>query len=434
MLLYMLAAVTSAGGLSMRIAYLTNQYPAPSHTFIRREILALEKRGHSLFRYAIRPFPGVLGDADDIVEREKTSYLLRQGIGGSLAACISVLLHHPAGIGRAIKLAFRLGTAPGARLSRHVAYLAEAMILSKWCGEQDIDHLHVHFGTNPAAVAALAHAISGVPFSFTVHGPEEFDRPLTIGLGLKARAASFVIGVSSFGRSQLMRWTRTEDWHKLHVVRCGLDERYHREPTEQLPDTRRLVCVARLGEQKGHLLLLQAAARVKREGVSFKLILAGNGPLRAEIEREVKRLSLVDVVDLIGTVDQDRVQEEIAASRAMVLASFAEGLPVVLMESMALARPVISTYVAGIPELVQPENGWLVPAGDVEALAAAMKAALTSDTTRLSTMGQLARQHVLARHDISQSAAQIEELIIRAGESRSADVSTAASLSLQANG
>ncbi|QFY63695.1 glycosyltransferase family 4 protein (plasmid) [Rhizobium grahamii] len=415
----------------MRIAYLTNQYPAPSHTFIRREIVALEKRGHSVFRYAIRPFSGVLSDLEDIAEQGRTSYLLKQGTGKSFAAFVSTLLCHPAGMGRAARLAFRLGALPGGSFPRHIIYLAEAMILSKWCQEQGIDHLHVHFGTNPAAVAALANAISGVPFSFTVHGPEEFDRPRTIGLGLKARSASFVIGVSSFGRSQLMRWTGTDDWHKLHVVRCGLDERYRQEPTVPVPEERRLVCVARLGEQKGHLVLLQAAAHVRRDGISFKLVLAGNGPLRSEIEREVKRLLLEDVVDLIGTVDQDRVQAEIAASRAMVLASFAEGLPVVLMESMALGRPVISTYVAGIPELVQSENGWLVPAGDVDALADAMKAALTAETATLATMGTLARKHVLARHDISQSAAQIEELIVRAAEARASGLVAAASLQLQ---
>ncbi|MDM9624873.1 glycosyltransferase family 4 protein [Rhizobium sp. S152] len=398
----------------MKIAYFTNQYPAPSHTFIRREIVALEARGHVVQRYAIRPSLGPLADAEDFKELERTRHVLKIGMVGLMSAFLSMLASRPVGCYKALVLAFRFSSSSRGNLLRHLAYLIEAMVLARWCMTDKVSHLHVHFGTNPATIAALAHEISRVPFSMTVHGPEEFDQPAALGLGIKAKLASFTIAVSSFGRSQLMRWADLTDWHKLHVVKCGIDESY-RAPQETSPTSseNRLVCVARLSEQKGHLILLQAASMLARDGVDFQLVLAGDGPLRPQIEREIERLSLSTVVILTGSISQDRVRSEIHRAKAMVLASFAEGLPVVLMESMALKRPAISTYIAGIPELLQPGSGWLVPAGDVELLANAMRAALSADVRQLSEMGERARRLVLEMHDISNSARSLEALIER---------------------
>jgi glycosyltransferase involved in cell wall biosynthesis len=398
----------------MKIAFFTNQYPAPSHTFIRREISALEERGHAVCRYAIRPYSAELRDAADLAEFQKTSHIARFGVARVLLGCLSTMLRRPLGSCRALRLAFRFASAARGDFVLHTIYAAEAMLLANWCLKDEVEHLHVHFGTNPATVAALAHEICGIPYSITVHGPEEFDRASLLGLGLKASTSSFVVAVSSFGRSQLMRWTDPGDWHKLHVVRCGVDGSYRADPAFGVSSEKRLVCIARLGEQKGHLVLLQAAAKLARQGMNFELVLAGDGPLRAQIEAEIERLSLQRVVTLIGSVSQERVMAEIKRARAMVLASFAEGLPVVLMESMALGRPVISTYIAGIPELVAADTGWLVPAGDVDALAEAMRSVLCETTARLDAMGERARQRALALHDVSQSAGFLEELMLPA--------------------
>lgn len=414
----------------MKIAYFTNQYPAPSHTFIRREISALEERGHTVRRYAIRPYSAELRDADDLAEFQKTTHITRFGVARVLLGCMSTMVRRPLGSCRALRLAFRFASAARGDYALHVIYAVEAMLLANWCLKDEVEHLHVHFGTNPATVAALAHEICGIPYSITVHGPEEFDRASLLGLGLKAGTASFVVAVSSFGRSQLMRWTDPADWHKLHVVRCGVDGSYRSAPAFGVSSEKRLVCIARLGEQKGHLVLLQAAAKLARQGVDFELVLAGDGPLRAQIEAEIERLSLQRVVSLIGSVSQERVMAEIKRARAMVLASFAEGLPVVLMESMALRRSVISTYIAGIPELVTGDTGWLVPAGDTDALVEAMRSALCESTAHLEAMGEKARQRALALHDVSQSAALLEALILRGAGAKHA----IASLSIDGSG
>jgi glycosyltransferase involved in cell wall biosynthesis len=203
-------------------------------------------------------------------------------------------------------------------------------------------------------------------------------------------------------------------WHKVDVVHCGLDKAFHDVPAVPVPAGPRLVCVGRLCEQKGQLLLVRAAALVKARGIPFEVILAGDGEMRAQIEQEVTRLGLSAHVHITGWVSSARVRDELLAARALVLPSFAEGLPVVIMEAMALRRPVLSTYVAGIPELVlNGETGWMFPAGDVEALANAMAACLTAPRGELDAMGEAGRERVLARHDVDTEAAKLAALFVK---------------------
>ncbi len=280
-----------------------------------------------------------------------------------------------------------------------------------WLNDFGAQHLHAHFGTNSAEVAMLAHALGGPRFSFTVHGPEEFDKPQFIHLGEKMRRAAFVVAISSYGRSQLFRWVEHAHWPKVKVVHCGLERAFHEVPAVPLPAAPRLVCVGRICEQKGQQLLVQAAGVLAARGVAFELVLAGDGEMRPEVERLIAGLGLQGRVRITGWISSNQVREEILAARALVLPSFAEGLPVVIMEAMALRRPVLTTYVAGIPELVRPgENGWLFPAGDVEALAMAMGDCLAQPGEVLQAMGEAAYRRVLERHDIDTEAAKLAGL------------------------
>lgn len=396
----------------MRVAYFTNQYPAPSHTFIRREAVALEKRGHIVRRYAARHYPAELTDRDDQAELPHTKHILGRGLAPVVAEAMRAACAHPRGALSGLRKAFAYARAANGSLPRHLVYWMEALVLARWCRLDRVEHLHVHFGTNPATVAAITHAVSGVPFSFTVHGPEEFDRAEHLDLKSKIDAAAFVVGVSSFGKSQLMRWADARNWNKLHVVRCGLDEPFFAQVPPE-PSTRpRLFCLARMSEQKGHMILLEAAAALKKDGVEFELVLAGDGPLRSAIELEIARLGLEDHVLLTGWLSQEAARGEIAKARAMVLPSLAEGLPVVFMESMALGRPVISTFIAGIPELVCGQSGWLVPAGDTTSLKVAMQQALEAGPEEMQRKGALARARVAAFHHIARSVGELEALML----------------------
>lgn len=406
----------------MRIAYLINTYPAPSQSFIRREIRALERLGVDVRRFALRDDRAALVDPGDIAEHGRTEYVLARGPVRLLAALGAETIRAPLRAARAARLALSLGTRGERRHLRHMIYLAEAAWVARRCRAEGVGHIHAHFGTNSATVALLAATLGGIGHSFTAHGPEEFDRPETLSLGTKIAAADFAVAVSAFGGSQLRRWVPAADWPRIEVVHCGI-EPWHFAPAP-LPggsgDTpgaptgasggpTRLVSIGRLVEQKGQLLLIDALARAARDA-DIHLTLVGDGELRGAIEAAIAARGLGGRVTLTGWVDEARVRAELAAAHALVMPSFAEGLPMVVMEAMASARPVISTYVAGIPELVRPENGWLVPAGDAEALAEALRALARTPRERLAAMGLAGRDRVLERHDIDREAAKLAGL------------------------
>lgn len=396
----------------MRVAYFTNQYPKVSHSFIRREILALERQGVEVERVALRGWSDPLVDPDDIAERKKTHYLLQRGIGGLLPATLRQLLSNSPAWIRAARMALRLSRMSDRPAPYHLVYLAEACELIRWCRERKIDHLHVHFGTNPTEVAMLAHLMGGPVYSFTVHGPDEFDRPLGLHLREKIEAASQVIAISSYGRSQLYRWVGHSHWPKIQVVHCGLETAFFDPPpSEPFPTAPRLVCVGRLCEQKGQLLLLDAVRALRDRDVDLHLVLAGDGEMRDELEKFITHHGLQSHVTITGWISSERVKQELLAARVMVLASFAEGLPVVIMEAMALGRPVLTTSIAGIPELVRHEvDGWLVPAGDVGALADTLATALSLSGAQLQNMGLEARARVIERHSIDTEAAKLRQI------------------------
>jgi glycosyltransferase involved in cell wall biosynthesis len=395
----------------MRIAYLVNQYPKVSHSFIRREILALERMGLEVVRIALRGWDGVLVDEEDQLERERTRYVVREGAPALLRALTRMLLTRPGYLMRALGLAWRMGRRADRPLPVHLAYLAEACRIEPWLRAAGVQHVHAHFGTNSAEVAMLVHALGGPRWSFTVHGPEEFDKGQFIGLAEKIRRCAFVVAISSYGRSQLYRLVEHQHWPKVQLVHCGLEPTFFTPAARPPTAVRRLVCVGRLCEQKGQLLLLEAARRLAAARPDFELVLAGDGELRADVEAFVKRHKLQAKVRITGWISNEHIRNEILAAQALVLPSFAEGLPVVIMEAMALRRPVISTFVAGIPELVHHgEHGWLVPAGDVEALAHAMQACLDAPVDTLERMGDAAHKRVFARHSVDKQAARFAEL------------------------
>ena len=392
----------------MRIAYLVNRYPAVSHSFIRREILALEAQGVEVVRFTIRPPDATLPDAADRAERERTTIILRQSKFALLGATLATMVGRP---GRFLK-AMRAGVAMAQGRPKvallHLVYLVEACWLSRHLA--GVDRLHAHFGTNPAAVARLVHLLSGLPYSFTVHGPEEFDAPVILALPAKIADAAAAVAISDFGRSQLMRWTDPAAWGKLAVVRCGVDQAFADVAATPPVATAELVCVARLSGQKGLPLLIEAASLLRARGIAFHLTLVGDGEMRREIEAMIAACGLGEAVTITGYLDAAGVRARLLAARAMVLPSFAEGLPVVIMEALALRVPVVTTAIAGIPELVDADCGWVVPAGSVPRLADAMAEALAADPARLRAMGEVGRARVLERHDAATNAAALARL------------------------
>jgi colanic acid/amylovoran biosynthesis glycosyltransferase len=397
--------------MSLRVAYLVNQYPSVSHTFIRREIHALERQGVTVQRIAIRGWNMPLVDEADRQERNLTRYVLKNGMLGLVRAVLQTALGTPTRLFSTTLLAIRMAKGSDRPLAVHLAYVAEACLVRKWLIDSDATHLHAHFATNSAEVAMFVNSLGGPRYSFTAHGSDIMDRPAQMGLEEKVGRAAFVAAVCSFGRSQIFKWVPHESWNKVNVVRCGLEQGYGDDALLLAEPTNRLVCIGRLSKEKGQLLLVEATRQIVASGEPIEIVLAGDGPMRLEIEALVARNGLGKHVRITGWLDALGIQNELQHARALVVSSLSEGLPVVLMEAMAHSRPVVAPYLAGIPEIVtHGETGWLFPAGDVAALAKAILVCLNTPSQALVAMGETARQRVWMAHDVDTEAAKLAAL------------------------
>ncbi|MCC5963336.1 MAG: glycosyltransferase [Rhodobacteraceae bacterium] len=394
----------------MQLGYLMNTYPVTSATFIRREIAALEAQGAQIRRFAVRPWSEELVDPADKDEAARCTYLLAPGAARLVAGFLREGLRNPRGVGRAIGAVWTLWRNAGrGALVRHIAYLLEAVELKAQA--QGLAHIHAHFSTNTATVALICARLGGPGFSFTAHGPDEFVDPAAASLALKLREARFAVAITHFARTQLALAGGMEVWDKTHVIRCGVEIG---APPQTLPSPDApFVCVGRLCPQKAQTLLVEAMADLRQTHPQARLTLIGDGETRPRIEAAIARHGLDEAVTLMGWADNAAVRDALANARALVLPSFAEGLPIVLMEAHACARPVITTHIAGIPELVDAQSGWLVPAGDVPALVQAMRACMNTAPDDLAAMGRAGRDRVAAQHDLAKNATALKALFQR---------------------
>ena len=398
------------------IAYLVNQYPKISHTFIRREIRALEERGLRILRLSIRSSGEKFEDPADRDEERQTRVVMAGGARALGQALLRRMLGDPRAFVRAVALLARVVRREGRPRPAHLAYLAEACLIREWLVRERCTHLHAHFATNPATVALLCRALGGPPYSFTLHGFEELDDAERLSVDVKVAHSAFAIAISDYGRERMRAICGGANDDKLHVLRCGLDQRSLTRPIPELPTAPRVACVARLSEEKGHRVLLAAAALLARAGEAFELVLVGDGPLRGEIEAQVRSEKLEGRVRITGWMSGADVERELDAARVTVLASYGEGLPVVLMESLAAGRPAIATAITAIPELIVPGvTGWLVPPGDARALADALRSALHTDLATLARMGEEGRARVRELHDIEVQAERLAGLFAEFG-------------------
>ncbi len=395
----------------MKIAYLINQYPKVSHTFIRREILALERQGFEVQRISLRGWDEWCPDEEDRLEQTKTQYVLKNGFKALLLPTLRVFFSAPKKFFAGAHLAFKMGRKSDRTLLYHLFYFAEACQILCWVRIYSASRIHAHFGTNSADVAMFVGALGGPPYSFTVHGPEEFLKPM--GLEEKVQRSNFVVTISSFCRSQMYLMSHYADWHKINVVHCGLERTFYETALIDFASAPRFVCVGRLCEWKGQLFLIEAVLRLTQMQIPVELVLVGDGPMRPEIEKLITKYALSDRIRITGWISSNDVRNEIIAARALVMPSFAEGLPVAIMEAMALRRPVLTTFIAGIPELVRHhENGWLFAAGSMDELTDAMLDCLRTPIDELKRMGDAGYHRVIKRHSSDTEAKKLAALFL----------------------
>jgi len=416
-------AASPARPVRPRLAYLTSVYARATDTFIRAEVAALRRRGYEIHPFSIRrPANEQIVNDDIAAERARTCDIVSQGAGALLAAFALETVQRPRRMIEAASLAWRSGN-PGvtARLKQG-CYLIEAAYLARALRRRGIEHLHNHIPHNSATVAMLAARLTRIPFSLTVHGPTEFYEPRRWSLATKLSEAVFTRCISHFCRSQCRLFCASDKTQRLKLVRCGVGDDFLRQSAGRPPEAPRLVFVGRLCEEKAPDLLIDEAARLRDQGTRLELRIIGDGPQRATLEQQVTRLKLGNCVTFLGQQNSERVRQEIGNSRALVLPSLAEGLPVVLKEALALGRPAISTWIAAIAELIEDgQTGWLVPPADVASLAAAMHQAVTTPVDALEAMGRRGASAVRRLHNVADQAAQLDALF--RGDTPQADAS-----------
>lgn len=375
-----------------------------STTFIRREIESLEGLGLEIKRYAVRHWGGELVDPLDIADQERTHYLLTGNSIKLFSSFFAVLFSNPIGFLRGLRLWGKVCKNSGGLSIKHFAYLLQATYFFRLCKQDNLQHVHTHFATNATTVAMLAHQIGGASYSFTSHGPDEFVDPSIISMRLKVQHAAFVVAISNYCRVQLVRFSSYDYWDKIIIAHCGINIDEFIPNFEFEANNQSLICVGRLCPQKAQFLIPPALAQLKKEFPHLKVHFIGDGESRAGLESAIAKYNVGDLVTLHGWKANSEVREMLTKSRALLLPSFAEGLPVVIMESFALGRPVISTYIAGIPELVDAKCGWIIPAGSIESIVFAMREVLNASPQMLSEKGKEGRSRVEAEHNLKSIA------------------------------
>jgi len=396
----------------MRIAYLVSQYPAVNHTFVFREIRQLRSRGFEIHVASIGATEGFESEmsAEERDEHTQTYYVKRAGILGATQAHVRALLTRPGSYLSGLSWAVRYAGFDLRKILRNLFYFAEAVMVGEWMNRHSLNHVHIHFSS---MVGLLLCKVYPFTISITIHGPDEFDSTLPTGwcLAQKIEACKFICAISNYGRSQLMRICSPSQWGKIEVSPLGVDPSlFSPRSLRESPSPFRLLCVARLAPVKAQLILLAAFDRVVRKGRNVQLRLVGDGPDWAALEQAVIRRGLTGKVILEGWLNQEGVRAAYEEADLFVLASFAEGVPVVLMEAMAMEIPCVATWVAGVPELIRNEiDGLLVPPSDEAALAAAI-VRLMDDPDLRRRLGPAARQRVLKDYDLLRNTGHLASI------------------------
>jgi len=397
----------------MKIAYITSLYPAVSHTFILNEILALRRLGVEIGTFSINraELKDTLGSIAES-ERLTTRSLLPLPVADLSRAMLWGLSHRPGMTARMLLQNVAKGGGLKSKL-KWLAYTLEGILLAHWLVLGHFDHLHCHFGNSGSNTAQIAARLAAIPFSITCHGSELND-PYGFRLPEKVREAAFTVCVSKFGRARLMHVCSRQDWPKLHVVRCGQARSEPDDFSSASVGAPEILCVGRLSAEKGHYVLLDAFEQLQNRNIEASLTIVGDGPMRDELESRSRQLPFPGSIRFTGSLEPSKVAEYFSRSFFVVLASFSEGVPVVLIEAFAHGRPVVATRVGGVPELVEDgASGYVVSPGDATELADAM-AKMLSDPARAGRMGKIGAKRVQEAFSDLTSAQQLRDLFQQA--------------------
>lgn len=401
--------------IEVRIAYFTNTYPRATDTFIQREVKGLRERGIDVLTYSVRRTGSDHDVGPEVVEeKRRTDYLLPVNPFALLLDNIRMVAFRPRRYLKALRLAWRTSR-PGIRGHIYqMFYFQEAVMLALRLEKHGVSHIHNHLGDTSGTVTMLASELSGIGYSITIHGPHIFFDPLHWALREKVARSRFIACISHFCKSQMMLFTDERDWARFRIVHCGIAPDAYAF-SEVRPVARKLLYTGRLAVEKGIPVLFESLRMLVKDGYDFQLVLVGDGEDRQRLEALSQELGIDNRVEFSGFRDQNEVREYLRGSDIFILPSFAEGVPVSLMEAMACGVPVIATYVGGIVELVEPEkSGLMVPPSDAVSLAAAISR-LLDDCSLRRDLAARGREKVVGEFNLDHELDKLAAFFTDAG-------------------
>ncbi|MBX7172163.1 MAG: glycosyltransferase family 4 protein [Pyrinomonadaceae bacterium] len=398
---------------TIKLAYLVSRYPAISHTFILREILHLKSKGFDICVASVNEPDRAIENLteEEKSEAQKTYYIKKEGFSGAFRAHFSVFFERPIKYLKGLIYAISLGKTDFRKIVYGLFYFIEAVMLGFWVENRECKHLHVHFATPASTVALIAKKIFDLTFSITVHGPDEFYNVENYLLAEKIAESQFICCIGSFARSQLMQICSPTEWHKFEITPLGVDPaKFTPRQFNENSEIFEIICVGRLVPVKGQHILLKSVKELIDQKYKVHLRLVGDGPDRQSLENYVQENRLQSYVTFEGAVNQDRIRALYAKADIFVLASFAEGIPVVLMEAMAMEIPCVTTHITGIPELIRNNiDGILVAPSDETELALAIESLINSPKLRLK-IGKAGRKRVIEKYNLEPNTNRLGEV------------------------
>lgn len=401
-----------------KIAYILDCFPVFSETFILREILELKRKGFAVFVMARTNTKEsrlhgtvVHSEAEKMIN--DIYYFPSPGTEmprfRKMRFHLYFLLASPARYLKTLLFSYRAG-------QQTFWYFKDSVFHAMELKKAGVDHIHAHYALNSCKSAMLISMLTGVPYSFTIHAHDIFLPELSDLMVEKFNNAKFVVSISEYNKDFVLNKYPAINPDNIRVIHCGVNPsmyipqgRMNRHPT--------IVSVGRLEELKGFIYLIQACRVLKEErGIDFRCDIVGSGRQRQELEELINKSGLTDQVRLLGAMVQTDVSTVLDSADLFVLSCTIEksgmrdGIPVALMEAMAMEIPVVSTKVSGVPELVKNGAGLLVEPENVDQLALAIEKVLLLDEHERKEMGKLARAVVENEFNLEKEVRKLADL------------------------
>lgn len=403
------------GRVLKKVAYTMSRFPKLTETFILYEMLAMEEAG-----IEVELFP-LLRERQDVQHREVERYLQRAHFHPFFSlpilwANLYYLFRKPLAY---LKVVWEVFSGVLGSLNFFFGALGVFPKAVRFAYEMErlgVEHLHAHFATHPVVAALIIKRLTGIPYSFTVHGSDlHVERRM---LDVKVKASAAAVTVSTFNKNVMIQECGEALGEKIHVIHCGVDtDLFQCHDRSSHGGVFRILCVASFEEVKGHQYLVEACKLLAQRGVDFICHLVGYGPLRQQIEKQIAAEGLQNKFKIHGGLPRNEVLNLYREADVFILPSVItkngkkEGIPVVLMEAMCTCLPVISSRMSGIPELVQDgAAGILVEPRDAAGLADALQRLHAQPQLR-AKMGKAGREYVLEQFDLKKNARLLLDLI-----------------------